>query len=174
MLPGIRARRGLGTAGPRGQQGLNVTGWKMGLYLCTGIPNRPTRKLCKFQAMTLWHTGDQVVKLGLAMSAGASCFTGSGQGLPQEGEEQSGSPRTSQRSMQLGSNPPPCVMYLREFRISLFYVHLMPKLVAHKPADQGQALGPTALLLLVHLHVLPDLSASECGHIHNKQLHVPH
>lgn len=58
--------------------------------------------------------------------------------------------------MQLGSNPPG-VTYLREFRISLFCIHLIPKLVAQKPADQGQAPGPTALLLLIHLAVVPDL-----------------
>lgn len=52
--------------------------------------------------------------------------------------------------------------------------HLMPKLVAWKPAEQGQAPGPTALLQLIHLAVVPDLTASKCGHIHNKQLRAQH
>lgn len=65
------------------------------------------------------------------------------------------------------------VTYLREFRISSFCIYLMPKLVAWKPAKQGQALGPTVLLQLIHLAVVPDLTASEHDHIHNKQFRAP-
>lgn len=45
---------------------------KRRLYLRRGTPSGPTRNFSKFHAMSLRHTGDQVINLGSVMRAVAS------------------------------------------------------------------------------------------------------
>lgn len=95
---------------------------KRRLYLRTGTPSRPTRNFSKFQAMSLRHTGDQMMDLGSVMSAVGSSL---GAGKDSRRKAKSGwafSPFTSHFSnnVKLGSNPPPGRTYLRESRISSF------------------------------------------------------
>lgn len=95
---------------------------KRRLYLRTGTPSRPTRNFSKFQAMSLRHTGDQMMNFGSVMSAVVSSL---GAGRASRKKAKSGcacAPFTSHfsKSVKLGSNPPPGRTYLREFRISSF------------------------------------------------------